>query len=462
MVSGPRHATAGDAPADLVGARGAQDVPDRGARRRGTSRDRRRHHLRANSSSSWALRATARRRCSTASPVSTASTVARCSSTVSTSTTLPDAERTAHRARRMGFVFQSFNLDSGLHRSGERRAAAVRDRHEGERRPASEPRCCSNGSGLGERLDHRPAELSGGEQQRVAIARALVAEPAIVWADEPTGNLDTQTAAAVIDLLLEVHAAGWTVVLITHDRAIGAHGDRVLQVRDGLITVDGPPSVALGDEPGRYWTRSAASRLALMRSGLFAVHRPARGPQHTQAQGRSTARRARLAARHGDHHLVVRGRRHPARDDPRPGPHSARPDRRRRARARSRFARPDLPDASPASRCRNGRDACRRRPRASPSQRRRRSRRRISPSRTRSRRSSTSMPAARSAVTRRTRGSSNAGPTPTGDEAVIGADLADALARRSRRPDRPVRLRAEACVDGAQHRAPPRCRRLPP
>ena len=168
---------------------------------------------------------------------------------------LPDSERTAHRARRMGFVFQSFNLipvftalenvELPLFVIGMKGKAAR------ERATLLLERV-----GLGERLDHRPAELSGGEQQRVAIARALVTEPAIVWADEPTGNLDTQTAAAVIDLLLEVHAAGWTVVLVTHDRAIGAHGDRILQVRDGLITLDGPPAVALGDEPGRFWTRT--------------------------------------------------------------------------------------------------------------------------------------------------------------------------------------------------------------
>jgi putative ABC transport system ATP-binding protein len=168
---------------------------------------------------------------------------------------LKDAERTAHRARRMGFVFQSFNLipvftaqenvELPLFVIGMK-AKAARER----------ATTLLERVGLGERLDHRPAELSGGEQQRVAIARALVAEPAIVWADEPTGNLDTQTAWAVIDLLLEVHAAGQTVVLITHDRAIGAHGDRVLQVRDGVITVDGPPSVALGEDPGGYWTRS--------------------------------------------------------------------------------------------------------------------------------------------------------------------------------------------------------------
>ena len=155
----------------------------------------------------------------------------------------------------MGFVFQTFNLipvftalenvELPLFVIGVK-AKAARER----------ATLLLERVGLGERLDHRPAELSGGEQQRVAIARALIAEPAIVWADEPTGNLDTQTAAAVIDLWLDVHAAGQTVVLNTHDRAIGAHGDRVLQVRDGLITLDGPPSVALREDTTQYWPRS--------------------------------------------------------------------------------------------------------------------------------------------------------------------------------------------------------------
>ena len=94
---------------------------------------------------------------------------------------------------------------------------------------------------LGDRAHHRPPELSGGEQQRVAIARALVAEPAIVWADEPTGNLDSQTAEAVLDVLFDVHRSGHTLVVVTHDRAIGARGTRLVEVRDGRIVVDGPP-----------------------------------------------------------------------------------------------------------------------------------------------------------------------------------------------------------------------------
>ncbi|MEY2403733.1 MAG: putative transport system ATP-binding protein [Acidimicrobiaceae bacterium] len=151
-----------------------------------------------------------------------------------------DARRTAHRARRMGFVFQSFNLIpvfSAVENvelpllvvgmpGGEARVSALDmlDR-----------------VGLGNRALHRPAELSGGEQQRVAIARALVSRPAIVWADEPTGNLDSQTAEAVLDLLFEVHRAGQTLVIVTHDRAIGSRGERLLQVRDGRIVSDGQP-----------------------------------------------------------------------------------------------------------------------------------------------------------------------------------------------------------------------------
>jgi putative ABC transport system ATP-binding protein len=156
---------------------------------------------------------------------------------------MPDARRTEHRARRMGFIFQSFNLIpvftavenvelpllvTGIRpKDARRQAYAILDRVE-----------------LGERGDHKPAELSGGEQQRVAIARALVSEPAIVWADEPTGNLDSHTAAAVLDLLHEVHAAGQTLVIVTHDAGIGASGTRLVQVRDGLIVFDGAPADA--------------------------------------------------------------------------------------------------------------------------------------------------------------------------------------------------------------------------
>jgi putative ABC transport system ATP-binding protein len=163
---------------------------------------------------------------------------------------LSDAKRTEHRAQRMGFVFQSFNLVpvfSAVENVelpllvGQARARDARERarHMLER------------VGLADRADHRPTELSGGEQQRVAIARALVSQPAIVWADEPTGNLDSHTAGQVLELLHEVHGAGQALVIVTHDRGIGMGGQRLVQVRDGQVTYDGRPEGLLHGEEAR-------------------------------------------------------------------------------------------------------------------------------------------------------------------------------------------------------------------
>jgi putative ABC transport system ATP-binding protein len=156
-----------------------------------------------------------------------------------------DADRTEHRARNMGFIFQSFNLipvftavenvELPLLLTGARGADA-RNRAAGMLERV----------GLDHRLGHRPAELSGGEQQRVAVARALVTDPAVVWADEPTGNLDSETAAAVLDLLHEVHDHGQTLIVVTHDADIGAAGQRLVRVQDGHIVADGVPAAVLG------------------------------------------------------------------------------------------------------------------------------------------------------------------------------------------------------------------------
>jgi putative ABC transport system ATP-binding protein len=159
---------------------------------------------------------------------------------------MPDARRTEHRARRMGFIFQSFNLIP-VFTASENVELPLLVTGVNARESRYRARAMLRKVGLADRVDHRPTELSGGEQQRVAIARALVARPALVWADEPTGNLDSQTAEAVFRLLLSVNRAGQTLIIVTHDRAIGARGDRLVQVRDGRITAEGPPAEVLAE-----------------------------------------------------------------------------------------------------------------------------------------------------------------------------------------------------------------------
>lgn len=147
---------------------------------------------------------------------------------------LSDQARTLYRAEKMGFIFQAFNLipvftavenvELPLLLAGTSPSDA---RHRAEE--------TLDRVGLGYRKGHRPNELSGGEQQRVTIARALAGAPAIVWADEPTGNLDTETAKTVIDLLQELNAEGLTLVLVTHDVSIASSATRLIRMRDGRI-----------------------------------------------------------------------------------------------------------------------------------------------------------------------------------------------------------------------------------
>jgi putative ABC transport system ATP-binding protein len=147
-----------------------------------------------------------------------------------------DQKRTRYRAERMGFIFQSYNLlpvitavenvelpllVSGMHPTLARKTAMT----------------TLDAVGIADRAGHRPAELSGGQRQRVTIARALVNRPAIVWADEPTGSLDSKASTEILDLLRELNRShGQTIVMVTHDIAIGRSLDRLVNMKDGAIT----------------------------------------------------------------------------------------------------------------------------------------------------------------------------------------------------------------------------------
>jgi ABC-type lipoprotein export system ATPase subunit len=148
---------------------------------------------------------------------------------------MSDHQRTDYRARRMGFVFQFYNLLSVLStvenvelpllvsgvRLGEARKRALE---------------ALDQVGLANRANHRPAELSGGERQRTTIARALVNRPALVWADEPTGDLDSETAHEIMDVMVKLNQEQQlTFILVTHDRGVGARCERIVRMRDGLI-----------------------------------------------------------------------------------------------------------------------------------------------------------------------------------------------------------------------------------
>jgi len=159
---------------------------------------------------------------------------------------LSDRQLAAVRATRIGFVFQQFflaehstaldNVADGLLYAG----VAADERH--DRAAEALERV-----GLGDRLGARPTQLSGGERQRVAIARALVGRPAIVLADEPTGNLDSATGQSIMELIDELNAEGATIVVITHEREIAARFPRQIVLLDGLVVSDGSPDDAEGE-----------------------------------------------------------------------------------------------------------------------------------------------------------------------------------------------------------------------
>jgi len=153
---------------------------------------------------------------------------------------LDDVRLSNTRNRRIGFVFQSFHLIPQLTvLENVETPLLYGDVPEAEWRPRA-MRCLER-VGLSHRADHRPAELSGGEAQRAAIARALVTEPALLLADEPTGNLDSHTGEEVASLLDALHAEGRTVVLVTHNEALGQRAQRILRLRDGRIESEERP-----------------------------------------------------------------------------------------------------------------------------------------------------------------------------------------------------------------------------
>ncbi|MDH4170248.1 MAG: ABC transporter ATP-binding protein [Acidimicrobiia bacterium] len=150
---------------------------------------------------------------------------------------MSDADRTRDRAQSMGFIFQAFNLIP-VFSAAENVELPLLLAGTG----AAEARTRANETlervGLGHRTGHRPPELSGGEQQRVTIARALAGRPRLVWADEPTGALDTESAGQVMDLLRELNEDGLTMIVVTHDPDIGASARRLVRMVDGQITSD--------------------------------------------------------------------------------------------------------------------------------------------------------------------------------------------------------------------------------
>jgi putative ABC transport system ATP-binding protein len=160
----------------------------------------------------------------------------------------PDDDRSDYRARRMGFVFQLYNLLPVLTAvENVEMPLLVSGVRAGEARQRSLE--ILGTVGLADRAHHLPAALSGGERQRATIARALVNEPTIVWADEPTGDLDSETADQIVDLMIDLNRSnGQTFVIVTHSQDVGDRAHRIVRMRDGAIVDDGRESGGKADQ----------------------------------------------------------------------------------------------------------------------------------------------------------------------------------------------------------------------
>lgn len=151
--------------------------------------------------------------------------------------TMEDDDLAEVRNKEIGFVFQTFNL---LPRLSSLDNVALPLVYSGLSKSARQEkaRAALTSVNLGDRMDHKPNELSGGQRQRVAIARALVNNPAIILADEPTGNLDTKTSIEIMAILEEIHKLGNTIIVVTHEPDIAEHAHRIIRLRDGLVETD--------------------------------------------------------------------------------------------------------------------------------------------------------------------------------------------------------------------------------
>ncbi len=183
---------------------------------------------------------------------------------------LKDTELASIRNKKIGFVFQSFNL---LKRTTAQRQVELPLIYAGASDRSQRARAALESVGLGDRLNHLPSELSGGQQQRVAIARAIVNNPAIVLADEPTGNLDSKSGTEVLKIFQEMNRQhGITTVFVTHDAFVARHTDRVVMLRDGEIVADERVTVPV--EAGTVERPSESAELeALFREGYYQEER---------------------------------------------------------------------------------------------------------------------------------------------------------------------------------------------
>lgn len=167
--------------------------------------------------------------------------------------TLSDAELAEVRNKEIGFVFQTFNL---LPKMSSLDNVALPLVYAGLSKSKREDRAREvlEMVGLGDRVDHKPNELSGGQRQRVAIARALVNNPAIILADEPTGNLDTKTSIEIMEIFEKIHNNGNTIIVVTHEPDIAEHCHRIIRLRDGLVETDiANENIILASDPNHRY-----------------------------------------------------------------------------------------------------------------------------------------------------------------------------------------------------------------